>query len=111
MPAEALAKAGYVQRAVDTSSGVGAKKGHFVHYVHLLRSLSHPKRTYIGSTVDLKERLERHNAGGSPHASNFIPWKLVTYIAFADKPQALDFEAYLKTGSGRAFASKHLWSP
>ena len=81
-----------------------------MHYVYLLRSLSAPKQTYVGCAGDLKDRLETHNAGGSPHTSKYVPWKLVTYIAFADKGQAIDFEAYLKTGSGQAFARKRLWS-
>jgi len=81
-----------------------------MHYVYLLRSLSAPSQTYIGFTTDLKNRLAKHNAGGSPHTSQHAPWNLVTYIAFDDKQTALDFEAYLKTASGRAFASKRLWS-
>ena len=81
-----------------------------MHYVYLLRSLSNPKQAYIGCTSDLKDRLAAHNAGGSPHTSKYTPWHLVTYLAFDDKPQAIDFEAYLKTGSGQAFARKRLWS-
>jgi hypothetical protein len=29
-------------------------------------------------------------------------------VAFADRQRALDFERYLKSHSGRAFAAKHL---
>jgi hypothetical protein len=35
---------------------------------------------------------------------------LVFYCAFADKYRALEFEKYLKSGSGRAFMQKHLFS-
>jgi hypothetical protein len=38
-----------------------------------------------------------------------MPWELVTYHAFQDKFKAYDFERYLKTGSGKAFASKRFW--
>jgi len=34
---------------------------------------------------------------------------LLTYHAFQDKYKAYDFERYLKTGSGKAFASKRFW--
>ncbi len=34
--------------------------------------------------------------------------KIKTAIAFTDKQKALDFERYLKTSSGRAFAKKRL---
>ena len=79
-------------------------------YVYLFRSLSAPKQTYVGCASDLKDRLETHNAGGSPHTSKYVPWKRVTYIAFDDRGQAYAFEAYLKTRSGQAFARKRLWS-
>jgi hypothetical protein len=34
---------------------------------------------------------------------------LIGYHAFAEKRKAQEFEYYLKTGSGKAFASKRLW--
>ena len=80
-----------------------------MHYVYLLRSLTFPEQTYVGYTADLKARFVRHNEGSSLHTAKFRPWKLVTYLAFEDKNQALAFEAYLKSGSGQAFARKRLW--
>ena len=78
-------------------------------YVYLIRSKSHPKQNYIGITSDLKKRLIVHNSGGSVHTSKFKPWELVTYVGFSNASKALEFERYLKTGSGRAFAKKRLW--
>lgn len=80
-----------------------------MHYVYLLRSTSHPRQTYIGQTARLRARLAAHNAGCSPHTSKYRPWRLVTYLAFADRATALDFERYLKLHSGNAFARKRLW--
>jgi len=80
-----------------------------MHYVYLLRSRDHPEQTYIGLTADLKTRLAKHNEGGSPHTAKHKPWDLVTYHAFKSRHQAADFEKYLKSGSGRAFAQKRLW--
>ena len=37
------------------------------------------------------------------------PWRVVTYLAFSQKRQALTFEKYLKSGSGHVFARKRLW--
>jgi hypothetical protein len=37
-----------------------------------------------------------------------IPWKITNYFAFERLRKARDFERYLKTGSGRAFASRRL---
>jgi predicted GIY-YIG superfamily endonuclease len=50
-----------------------------------------------------------HNAGGSVHTSKYKPWGLVSYHAFADERRAREFEFYLKSGSGKAFANKRLW--
>jgi len=79
-----------------------------VHYVYLLRSETHPDETYIGSTHDLRARIAQHKAGKSIHTNKFIPWNLIAYVALPDKLLAETFERYLKTGSGRAFAKKHL---
>ncbi len=76
-------------------------------YVYMLQSTADPERHYVGGTLDLKRRLSDHNSGRSPHTSKFTPWKLIGYIAFSDHTKADMFEAYLKTGSGRAFAKKH----
>jgi len=51
---------------------------------------------------------EAHNHGNNPHTSKYKPWRIKTAIAFTDRQGALDFEAYLKSPSGRAFAKKRL---
>jgi putative endonuclease len=77
-------------------------------YVYIIRSLSSPAQEYTGLSEDLKQRINDHNAGKSTHTSKYMPWELVWYCAFSDKRSALDFETYLKSHSGRAFASKRL---
>jgi predicted GIY-YIG superfamily endonuclease len=79
-----------------------------MHYAYILRSASHPDRFYYGSTSDLKKRLETDNAGGNVSTKPFRPWKLVWYGGFPSKQIATDFEKYLKTASGKAFARKRL---
>jgi putative endonuclease len=81
----------------------------FMYFVYLIRSIKQPSETYIGYTTDLKSRLSKHNEGGSKHTLSCKPWELVTYIAFSKKSKALSFEAYLKNGSGHAFAKKRFW--
>ena len=78
-------------------------------YVYLIKSISHPEQKYIGQTDDLKNRLKQHNAGYSIHTAKYKPWELVNYFAFSSKDAALEFEQYLKTGSGYAFAKRHFW--
>lgn len=77
-------------------------------YVYILQSETDAERHYTGITDDLTQRLEKHNAGRVRHSSKYRPWKLQTYIAFSDNTRAQEFEKYLKSGSGRAFAKKHL---
>ena len=77
-------------------------------YVYILRSLEHAGRFYVGVTADLRSRLRKHNAREVPHTSKYAPWALKTYVAFSDEKQALSFEKYLKSASGRAFAKKRL---
>ncbi|MEA3230459.1 MAG: GIY-YIG nuclease family protein [Thermodesulfobacteriota bacterium] len=78
-------------------------------YVYLIQSVPNPDQKYIGHTANIKSRLQAHNEGRSPHTSKYKPWRLITYLAFADESKALKFESYLKSGSGRAFANKRLW--
>jgi predicted GIY-YIG superfamily endonuclease len=78
-----------------------------MHYVYILASEPSPGRFYVGLTADLDQRLKEHNSGKSSHTAKYEPWKLATYIAFADRRKAFRFERYLKSGSGRAFAKRH----
>jgi len=78
-------------------------------YVYLLQSIPYPRQRYVVLTSDVEARLKEHNEGRSPHTSKFKPWELITYLAFSDEMKASEFERYLKSGSGRAFANKRLW--
>ena len=80
-----------------------------MHYVYLLQSIPHPDRRYIGFTNDVKRRIAEHNAGEGGHTHKYRPWRLVTYAAFSNARRAQEFERYLKTGSGQAFANRRLW--
>lgn len=35
------------------------------------------------------------------------PWRVITVIEFPNQQSAMEFERYLKSGSGRAFARRH----
>jgi putative endonuclease len=78
-----------------------------VKYVYILESLN-SLHFYVGITEDLRARLTKHNAGEVPHTSKYGPWRIKTYVAFSNEKQAVAFEKYLKSASGRAFAKKRL---
>jgi predicted GIY-YIG superfamily endonuclease len=77
-------------------------------YVYILQCLADPTRFYVGATEDLRARLLSHNSGKVSHTAKFKPWRINTYVAFSDRDRAFQFEKYLKTQSGRAFAKKRL---
>ena len=77
-------------------------------YVYILQSETDPSRHYTGLTDDLDTRLRKHNAGGVLYTAKFKPWRIHVAIAFRQRERAAAFEKYLKSHSGRAFATKHL---
>ncbi len=79
-----------------------------MHYVYILQSEIDERRFSTGLTDDRRKRLKNHNAGRVLHTTRWKPWRLKTYIAFRDRSQAADFEQYLKSASGRAFAKNRL---
>ncbi len=63
---------------------------------------------YTGHTANLDERIIRHNKGEIIYTKTRRPVVLVTYLVFSNKYKAINFEKYLKSGSGKAFAQKRL---
>ncbi len=80
-----------------------------MHYVYLIRSLQDTTKTYVGNTVNIKQRLETHNSGGSVNTKQHRPWELILLLCFKEKLKATAFEKYLKSGSGREFAKRRFW--
>ena len=78
-------------------------------YVYMLKSESHSDKRYTGFTTDLQQRFKKHNEGASVHTAKYRPWRLIAYFAFEEERKAREFEFYLKSGSGKAFANKRLW--
>jgi predicted GIY-YIG superfamily endonuclease len=80
-----------------------------MYYVYLIKAINYPEKYYVGYTINLKQRLETHNSGGSIHTAQYRPWELVMYLGFSDQARAKEFEKYLKSQSGRSFAKKRFW--
>jgi putative endonuclease len=77
-------------------------------FVYVLRNGEVPPRHYTGVTSDLAKRLAEHNAGSCTHTAKHRPWSIDVVIEFSDERRAVAFERYLKSGSGVAFAHRHL---
>ena len=80
-------------------------------FVYVLKNESCPARYYTGLTSNVVARLNAHNTGHCPHTASGRPWHLDVVVEFTDEPRAVAFERYLKSGSGVAFAQRHLRQP
>ena len=70
-------------------------------YTYVLLSLKNGT-LYIGSTSDLKQRVEVHNHGlGGEYTKKNRPYKLIFYEAFLSKKDATKQETFYKSGYGR----------
>jgi putative endonuclease len=79
-----------------------------MYYVYVLKSRKY-KMTYIGSTSDLKKRVEEHNSGKAKAAKSRLPWVLVYYEAFLLKKDAIKRELQLKKyGSAFGFLKRRI---
>jgi predicted GIY-YIG superfamily endonuclease len=61
----------------------------------------------VGVTADVSARLRAHNRGECTHTASRGPWERHVVIEFRNEDTAVRFERYLKSGSGRAFATRH----
>jgi predicted GIY-YIG superfamily endonuclease len=78
-----------------------------MYHVYILQSQK-DNSYYTGFTTDVAERIKQHNAGQVSYTSTKAPFKLSWHCVFEDKHKAIQFEKYLKSGSGFAFARKRL---
>jgi putative endonuclease len=76
-------------------------------YVYILRSMK-DKNFYVGSTDNIRRRLNEHNSGKVDSTKGRIPFSLEAYIAVRDQNKAIELEQYFKTGSGRALLKKRI---
>lgn len=104
-------------KAAATKHGVRSRANHKrmsrsmtgFYYVYMLSDVATRTHHYVGITADLKQRLEHHNAGQVLHTSKFRPWQIDAAVAVRSKSVAAELEKYFKSGSGRAFANRHLF--
>jgi putative endonuclease len=77
-------------------------------FVYVLKNSDVPPRYYTGMSANVSNRLVEHNEGNNMHTAKYRPWSLDVVVEFADERRAVAFERYLKSGSGLAFAERHL---
>jgi len=77
-----------------------------MHYVYLLKD--DRSKYYVGSTKNLKRRLDEHIDGEILSTKNCSNIELIWYSAFNAKQKALNFEKYLKSSLGHASRTRNL---
>jgi predicted GIY-YIG superfamily endonuclease len=65
-----------------------------LHYLYILRGVD-SRKSYVGQTSDLKQRLHEHNSGHNT-STKHEQWQLVYYESYLTKSQAIDRESKLK---------------
>tara|TARA_A100001388_G_C28470555_1_gene357541 strand:+ start:61 stop:324 length:264 start_codon:yes stop_codon:yes gene_type:complete len=68
-----------------------------VYYVYLIKTLEgYRKKSYVGYTINLKNRLEKHNSNLGAKSTKGYKWQLIYKKRFYSKSKALSFEYKLK---------------
>ena len=68
-----------------------------VYYVYLIKTLdSFYKKTYVGYTNNLNDRIQKHNKNLGAKSTKGYKWELVYKKKFYSKNKAVSFEYKLK---------------
>jgi len=78
-------------------------------YVYALRSLV-KKFVYVGSTNDIRRRMDEHANGLVQSTKAYLPLELAAYVAVPTERKARELEKYFKAGSGKAVLKKRILS-
>ncbi len=54
------------------------------------------KKTYVGYTINLENRLSKHNSSKGAKATRGYKWKIIFSKKFKSKSNALSYEYFLK---------------
>jgi len=78
-----------------------------LYFVYLLRC--NDGEYYTGlANGSLKSRMQEHQKGESKSTSYRLPIKLKWFCSFQNQKQAVKFEKYLKSHSGRRFRDRFI---
>jgi len=75
------------------------------YQVYIIRS-EKTGQYYIGETSDIKQRLEKHNAGQTKSTKGKCPWQLIYSETYETLTEALKRERFLKKQKNKAFYNR-----
>jgi putative endonuclease len=67
-----------------------------MYYVYILWS-EQLQKYYVGSSNNLNDRMQRHNAGQGKYTSKGVPWILKWSITFPARGEAFRLEQKIKS--------------
>ena len=76
-------------------------------FVYIIESIEYG-RYYIGQTVNLDSRIERHNKGMNKSTKAYKPWKLRWWKEFETRSEAIITERKLKGIKKRAILERYI---
>ena len=66
------------------------------YYVYMLKSIEKKPVTYVGYTINLKNRISLHNSGKGAKFTRGRKWKLIYKEKYSSKIKAISREYYIK---------------
>ena len=66
------------------------------YYVYMLKSIEKKPVTYVGYTINLKNRIILHNKGKGAKFTRGRKWKLIYNEKYSSKNKAISREYYIK---------------
>ena len=92
--------------------GVGRRRGLLAQGGRRRRDTVPAAFHYLSKTQGDSRGLQGNGKGQQVPINSLplLPWKVKLYVAFETLELAREFERYLKSGSGCAFAKRHFWS-
>ncbi|NQT74941.1 MAG: GIY-YIG nuclease family protein [Candidatus Omnitrophica bacterium] len=78
-------------------------------YVYVLKSKKNDK-LYTGHTEDLERRIMEHNTKNDRTKFSCVngPWELVFFETFGTRSEAMKYERFLKSGTGREYIKEKM---
>ncbi|TVZ27915.1 putative endonuclease [Gillisia sp. Hel_I_86] len=64
-------------------------------------------RYYVGQTIDIKERLKRHNSGRVNSTKYGMPWKIVLQMEVSNRSEAMLLESKIKKRGAKRYINDH----
>lgn len=75
------------------------------YFVYFLKSEKNGD-IYVGSTSDVSRRVAIHNAGKVKSTKGYGPWRLLKFLKYALRSEAVKAELFYKTGQQKEILRK-----